>query len=184
MSYDPLTNIRASIRAPRSVLDVPARSLAVAMADRSGGTTTARAKSHTRDAVAAVHRKAARHIHRGRYYFRSSQDRSACGSGEPNQRKRKSVKRCREVSALISGSGRSCWVSCHGWCWCVPAAAASAAWGTWLRACQGSAPHDGRGAARLRVPVTRVFSLYVVQAGSAWPARCGQGCPDSVQPGW
>jgi hypothetical protein len=38
-------------------------------------------------------------------------------------------------------------------------------------------------AARLRVPVTRVFSLYVVQAGLACP-RCGQACPDSVQPGW
>jgi hypothetical protein len=38
-----------------------------------------------------------------------------------------------------------------------------------------------RGAAR--VPVTRVFSLYVVQAGSACP-RMRAGLPDSVQPSW
>jgi len=49
-----LSPVYHSFGAPRSVRDIPARSLAVAMADRSGGTTTARAKSHTRDAVAAV----------------------------------------------------------------------------------------------------------------------------------
>jgi len=36
----------------------------------------------------------------------------------------------------------------------------------------------------VRVPVTRDFSLYVVQAGSPCPQGCGQGCPDSVQPSW
>jgi len=39
--------------------------------------------------------------------------------GEPNQRKRKSVKRRWEVRALTYGAGGSCWVSCYGWCWCV-----------------------------------------------------------------
>ena len=34
------------------------------------------------------------------------------------------------------------------------------------------------------VPVSRVFSLYVVQAGSAGPAVRGPACPDSVQPSW
>ena len=31
---------------------------------------------------------------------------------------------------------------------------------------------------------TRVFSLYVVQAGSARPRGAGRACPDSVQPSW
>ena len=56
--------------------------------------------------------------------------------------------------------------------------------GTWLRACGGSAPRDGRFADAVAVPVTRVFSPYVVQAGSACPHACGQGCSYSVQPGW
>jgi hypothetical protein len=33
-------------------------------------------------------------------------------------------------------------------------------------------------------PVTWVFSLYVVQAGSACPRQGGQACSYSVQPGW
>ena len=33
-------------------------------------------------------------------------------------------------------------------------------------------------------PVTWVFSLYVVQAGSACPRHGGQACSYSVQPGW
>ena len=38
---------------------------------------------------------------------------------------------------------------------------------------------------RFQVPVTRVFSLHVVQAGSAGVAAgCGRACPDSVQPSW
>ena len=37
---------------------------------------------------------------------------------------------------------------------------------------------------RLRVPVTRVFSLYVVQPGSACPRRGGLACSYSVQPSW
>jgi hypothetical protein len=36
---------------------------------------------------------------------------------------------------------------------------------------------DGRSAGRLRVPVTRVFSLYVVQAGSACPRGAGGPAP-------
>ena len=35
----------------------------------------------------------------------------------------------------------------------------------------------GRSAGRLRVPVTRVFSLYVVQAGSARPRGAGRPAP-------
>jgi len=35
-----------------------------------------------------------------------------------------------------------------------------------------------------RAPVTWVFSLYVVQAGSACPRPGGQACSYSVQPGW
>ena len=35
-----------------------------------------------------------------------------------------------------------------------------------------------------RAPVTWVFSLYVVQAGSACPRVGGQACSYSVQPGW
>ena len=36
----------------------------------------------------------------------------------------------------------------------------------------------------VRAPVTRVFSLYVVQAGSACPRSGRQACSYSVQPGW
>ena len=38
--------------------------------------------------------------------------------------------------------------------------------------------------ARFRVPATWVFSLHVVQAGSARAAGGGRACPDSVQPSW
>jgi hypothetical protein len=83
-----------------------------------------------------------------------------------NQRKRGCVKRRSAVPALICGPG-----SCLG---VFATAGAGARWLPWARG-----PWDltegmlrsraGRGscAARLRVPVTRVFSRYVVQAGSA-----------------
>ncbi len=64
-----------------------------------------------------------------------------------------------------------------GWRGCAGAAA-------WLRACWRAAPGRWPCRGRLRVPVTRVFSLYVVQAGSAWPAAGRQACSYSVQPSW
>ena len=42
---------------------------------------------------------------------------------------------------------------------------------------------DGDISGAVRVPATRVFSLHVVQAGSARPRR-RPGLPDSVQPSW
>ena len=39
-------------------------------------------------------------------------------------------------------------------------------------------------AARSGCPRPGVFSLYVVQAGSARAAGGGRACPDSVQPSW
>ena len=43
---------------------------------------------------------------------------------------------------------------------------------------------DGDISGTVRVPATRVFSLHVVQAGSARTAGGGRACPDSVQPSW
>jgi hypothetical protein len=72
------------------------------------------------------------------------------------------------------------------------------AWGLLLRvgrglAVAGTGSVCGRGDVRQRrgagravvagLPVAWVFSLYVVQAGSAWPGGLA-GLPYSVQPGW
>ena len=84
-----------------------------------------------------------------------------------NQRKKSFVKRCRRVSGAIA-NGLAKWGSCYGWC----------------SACRGFAagrpgvlaagmPKSRAGMtdeafpARFRVPATWVFSLHVVQAGSA-----------------
>ena len=87
-----------------------------------------------------------------------------------HQRKRMLVKWFRRVSG-VCGEWVLIWGSCYGWRWllrawrCGPAAGMRK-----FRA--GRWPS----AARSRVPVTRVFSLYVVQAGSACP-RVRAGLP-------
>ena len=47
----------------------------------------------------------------------------------------------------------------------------------------GRAALAGAGGWGCLVSGTRVFSLYVAQAGSARP-QCGRACSCSVQPGW
>jgi len=46
------------------------------------------------------------------------------------------------------------------------------------------AGRDGDISGAVRVSATGVFSLHVVQAGSARAAGGGRACPDSVQPSW
>jgi hypothetical protein len=99
-----------------------------------------------------------------------------------NQRKRKLVKGCREFLRLLR---RVHW---PGWALLrrapLRAAGPAVCRRAWLRAWVNSRAEAMAWHGAVRVPVTRDFSLYVVQAGSPCPQGGGQGCPDSVQPSW
>jgi hypothetical protein len=78
---------------------------------------------------------------------------------------------------LSSGAGKcSSWFVLPPWAGVLATAGAGLRWlawmrgrRAWLRACRSSAPGTRSSRDAVWVPVTWVFSLYVVQAGSAWP---------------
>ena len=86
-----------------------------------------------------------------------------------NQRKRRCVKRWRRDFWLWS----VIWGYCYGWAW----GGGSLAGPVRAGGMAGRRPGGVPGAGAVRVPFTRVFSLYVVQAGSARPRGAGGPAP-------
>ena len=69
------------------------------------------------------------------------------------------------------------WGSCYGWCLACPGFAADRAGGLTAGMTKCRAGKDGDIPGAVRVPATRVFSLHVVQAGSARAAEAAGPAP-------
>jgi hypothetical protein len=76
------------------------------------------------------------------------------------------------------------WGSCYGWCLGARVGRLTVPGGLTVGMTKCRAGKGRPFAVRSGVPATRVFSLHVVQAGSALAAGGGRACPDSVQPSW